>query len=177
MYRIETTGAKNRPRVYSRDRLTADDFRRIADELGVRPVTARKSLGIKARKATVPEHVASYWNGKETEAVAAPGDWIVTALDSTGIPLRDGDGRTNRYVIAAARFAELYKPSFGSDYHDEGVFTPTGTVEAIRVTGGFEIMAPWGEVQRAVDGWLLLSGDDVYGNHRDTFAATYQFQD
>ena len=54
------------------------------------------------------------------------------------------------------------------------VYRPKGVVEAIRFEGGFDIMAPWGEKQRASDGWLLLNGRDVYGNHQDTFTATYE---
>ena len=37
-----------------------------------------------------------------------------------------------------------------------------------------EAVAPWGERQTAPDGYLILSGRQVYGNHAETFAATYE---
>jgi hypothetical protein len=47
-------------------------------------------------------------------------------------------------------------------------------VDAIRLPGGFDIAAPWGERQQAPSGYLILSGGEVYGNNAETFAATYE---
>jgi hypothetical protein len=171
MYRIEPAGPC--PHLVSDTTLTPEEFRRIAREIGASPVRARKVGRIAARRAIEPEHVETLWNGKESEADAAPGDWIVTALAASGEPLRDRDGHMNRYVIKSDRFAELYEP-IGELGPNGALFRPKGVVEAVHIPGGFEIKAPWGEMQRAVDGWLLLNGHEVYGNHRDTFAATYE---
>lgn len=173
MYRIEFTGARRRRRVIAEAGLGEAEFRQIAAELGVAPTHARKTGLVVAREAAGDEHVETRWNGKETEARAVAGDWIVTALGGDLAPLRDDEGHTNVYVIKAARFPELYEPT-GRTTPDGATYRSKGVVEAIRVTGGFEIRAPWGETQRAADGWLLLNGREVYGNHRDTFAATYE---
>ncbi len=133
---------------------------------------ARPDSSLRAKRS-IPSTSRTRWNGKETEARAAKGDWIVTALGPDLAPLRDDEGHTNVYVIKADKFAELYEPAAAATSHGPA-FRSRGVVEAIRLTGGFEIQAPWGETQRAADGWLLLNGGEVYGNHRDTFAATYE---
>jgi hypothetical protein len=173
MYRIELIGARRRRRVIAEAALGVGEFRQIAADLGVVPKRARKTGLVAARKAAGVEPVETRWNGKETEARAVAGDWIVTALGADLAPLRDDEGHKNIYVIKAARFAELYEAT-GQTTPDGAIYRSQGVVEAIRVTGGFEIQAPWGETQRAADGWLLLNGREVYGNHRDTFAATYE---
>ncbi len=176
MFRIEFRGPGQLPRVVSESSLGVSEFRQIAADLGVALKRARKTGLVAAREALGDEHIETHWNGKETEARAAAGDWIVTALGSDLAPLRDVDGRKNVYVIKPGRFAELYEPA-GVSTPEGGAYRPRGVVEALRVTGGFEIRAPWGETQRATDGWLLLNGGEVYGNHRDTFAATYEILD
>jgi hypothetical protein len=67
----------------------------------------------------------------------------------------------------------LYEPMSGETPYGR-IFRPKGRVEALRLFAGFEIMAPWGEMQRATDGYLLLNGNEVYGNNRQTFEETYQ---
>ncbi|MGD9803466.1 MAG: hypothetical protein AB7E81_23640 [Hyphomicrobiaceae bacterium] len=178
MYRIEHIGPHRLPRIISQDGLSIDEFRALARDLGADIKQAWKITRVAARQATRTEHVETRWNGKETEGEAFPGDWIVTALAADGTPLKDGDGHLNVYVIKADRFASLYELLPGTlDPPNGAIFRACGTVEAIRVTGGFEIKAPWGEMQRADDGWLLLSDSQVYGNHHDTFAETYQVLD
>ena len=174
MYRIEFIGTRRRRRVIAETALDANEFQQIAADLGVVPRRARKTGLVAARKAVGDEPVETRWNGKETEARATTGDWIATTLDANLAPLRDDEGHKNVYVIKAARFPELYEPT-GQTTPDGAIYRSKGLVEAIRVTGGFEIRAPWGETQRASNGWLLLNGGEVYGNHRDTFAATYEF--
>lgn len=178
MYRIEHKGSRRAERIVSRDGISATEFARLSQDLGRQPRRARKIGRIAARQAGQPERVETRWNGKETENRALPGDWIVTALAADGAPLKDDDGHINVYVIESDRFASLYEPLPGAaDMLLGSIFQPRGFVMALQVEGGFEIKAPWGEVQRADDGWLLLSESRVYGNHRDTFAETYELLD
>jgi hypothetical protein len=47
-------------------------------------------------------------------------------------------------------------------------------VDAIRLPGGFDIAAPWGERQRVPSGYLILNGSEVYGSNAEAFRATYE---
>jgi hypothetical protein len=153
--------------------LTPADFSRIAEQLGQTPVRARKVGYVVARRAARTERVETYADGKETTNTARPGDFIVTNLSPRREPLRDRDGRTNVYVIVPERFAALYEPTH--EAIQEGVvYRPKGIVSALRLPGGFDIVAPWGERQTAADGYLLLNGAEVYGASAEAFAATYQ---
>ena len=49
-----------------------------------------------------------------------------------------------------------------------------GTVDAVAFAGGFEILAPWGERQRAAAGYIVRNGTDVYGIEERAFDATYE---
>jgi hypothetical protein len=176
MYRIEHNGS--RPRVVSESGISATDFAQLAIDLGIEPHRARKAGRVAARQATRRERVETRWNGKETENEAVPGDWIITALSADDVPLRDDSAHLNVYVVTQDRFGSLYEPLPTPGATPYGaIFQPRGYVEAVRITGGFEIKAPWGEMQYADDGWLLLSGSEVYGNHRDTFDETYDLLD
>lgn len=178
MYRIEHKGPRRLQRVVSQDGISAAEFAELARDLGTQPRKARKTGRVAARQARRSEHVVTHWNGKETENSAATGDWIVTALAEDGSPLTDDAGHLNTYVVRADRFAGLYAPVQDTSATPHGaIFEARGVVKALRVEGGFEIKAPWGEMQRADDGWLLLSGPEVYGNHRDTFAQSYALLD
>jgi hypothetical protein len=153
--------------------LTPADFRRIVEEAGAIVLRARKVGFIAARQASKPQTVETHWNGKETTNTARPGDWIATNLGERQQILRDGDGRVNSYVILAERFADLYQPT-GASNEFGAVYLSKGIIKAIRLPGGFDIVAPWGEQQRSRNGYLVCNGNDVYGNHAETFAATYQ---
>jgi hypothetical protein len=86
--------------------------------------------------------------------------------------LRDRESSLDVYVIAADRFASLYEPT--GERSDLGaIYRAKGVVDAIRLTGGFDIAAPWGERQHAPDGYLILNGGEVYGSNAETFRATY----
>jgi hypothetical protein len=174
MFTIEKTGPRgDRPRLVANAALSRADFEDIANQLGTKPVQAHKTALIAARPAKKGERVDTQWNGSETINTAKQGDWVATSLTTDGKVLRDGGGQANSYIIPAADFPKLYAPVEGSN--DFGRFhAARGTVAALHLPGGFDIVAPWGERQTAPDGYLLLSGSDVYGNNAETFAATYE---
>ena len=102
---------------------------------------------------------------------------LVTTLDAGGLPARDRDGHVNTYVIGPARFEALYRvtgepapqPEYGA------LFEARGEVEAFAAPGGFEIMAPWGEMERAETGYLVLNGVDVYVKDPQCHGASSSF--
>ena len=171
MFKIERTARG--------DRLEADavlmpsDFQSIANKLGHPPLRARKIGYVAARRAEKREAVETRWNGKETTNTARVGDFIVTNLSPQRIPLRDGEGHVNVYVILAERFADLYEPASGESEHG-AVHRAKGIVSALPLPGGLDIAAPWGERQTASAGYLLLSSEEVYGSSKETFEATYE---
>jgi hypothetical protein len=174
MYKIVHTGpGRDAVRVEADARLTPDDFRRIASDL-VRPIVRARKVGfVAARPARQDVKIETRWNGTETTNTARKGDWIVTNLSPEQKALRDREGHLNTYVIRADRFHHLYEPT-GAQNELGAVHRAKGVVEAIRLPGGFDIMAPWGERQRSPEGYLLCNGIEVYGNNAETFAATYR---
>jgi hypothetical protein len=177
VYTLERRGLLHR-RVHlkSSQRLSADDFRALCQLLRKRPLRARKIGYVAARTAETRQRLETHWNGKESEITAEIGDYIVTTLSPAAEIMRDGDGRVNTYAIKPQRFLELYEPTEAETEFGR-VYRATGAVEALFLSGGFDIEAPWGERQRAKSGYLLLNGSDVYGNNRETFAATYAILD
>lgn len=153
--------------------LTPRDFQNIAAELGIRPLRARKIGYVAARAASGNEALETRWNGQKSATAVRTGDFIVTNLTPQRAPLRDNDGNLNVYVIGAQRFADIYESTGESTAHG-AVYRSTSIVSAIPLSGGFDIVAPWGERQVITDGCLLCNGSDVYGNCRETFEATYQ---
>lgn len=173
-FRIEgLTDASPRPRLLTMEVLTSGDFNEVAKVLGIAPVKARKIGFIAARRTLEPVTIETRWNGKESIAAAAPGDWIAVNMTPDRKLMRDGDGELNVYVIRADRFPDLYAPDDGSTAHGD-IYRAVSEVEAIHFPGGFEIMAPCGELQRAPAGYLLSNGTDVYGNAEQTFLLTYR---
>jgi hypothetical protein len=160
-------------RLESDERLQPCHFRAIAAQLGQTPFRARKTGYVAARQATRGETVETHWNGRETVNTAQPGDWIVTNLSPQQEPLRDRDGSLNIYVIAAEAFPDFYEPTDGHSEHG-AIYRPKGVVAALHLPGGFDIVAPWGEQQQASAGYLLLRGEEVYGNNAETFTETYE---
>lgn len=162
-------------RLLSGSRLGEQAFRDAARALGATIHRYRKTAHVAARPTAERQTIVTYWNGEETRNVAEPGDMIVTSLDRDGSPVRDREGRLNTYVIGAARFAALYskvgeaasEPALGA------VFVALGEVEAFAAPGGFEIMAPWGELERAETGYIVRNGEDVYGVAGEVFENTY----
>ena len=152
---------------------TAAEFERHARQCGHKPVRARKTGLVAAKRAGKAQRVETHWNGLETSNEARPGDYIVTNLAEDGTPLRDADGKLNTYVIGPDRFSELYEPA-GTKTKLGAIYRSIAIVDALRLEDGFDILAPWGERQRAGKGYLIRHGDEVYGNHADTFEATYE---
>ena len=173
-FTIETSGiGLHKRRLIASAVLGKSDFDRIASKLGSSPIRARKTGLVAARKVQRRETVDTYWNGKETSNVAAPGDFVVTSLADDGNILRDRNGMANVYVIKADGFAKLYAPVPGGN--EFGAFHKAKReVTAVYFSGGFDIMAPWGERERAPEGYLVFNGDEVYGNNAETFAASYE---
>ncbi len=153
--------------------MTSADFDSLARKLAVTPMKARKSGFVSARPATETLTVETRWNGKESSIKAEPGDMVVTNMTADREILRDAAGHANTYVIRAAKFPELYERSSGSNEFGD-IYRARGVVEALFVPGGFEIMAPWGEMQRADAGYILKNGDEIYGNAKETFEKTYE---
>ena len=172
-FRIDRVGPPpGDARLVATERLGSGDFTDIAAALGETPRRARKTGFVSARVATQQQTIETQWNGKETTAVAEPGDWIATNMSADGKILRDASGDANTYVITAAKFPDLYERDEGKTEFGD-VYRARGAVEALFFPGGFEILALWGEIQRADAGYFLLNGDEVYGNNKETFEATY----
>ena len=173
MYTLDKSSAPGRPRVIAQNALTPDEFITLAGELRMVPLRARKSGFVSAVQSTTRQPVITLWNGEETANTAEPGDYIAANLSPLMNVLRDDKGNPNRYVIRAAKFPDLYQLDQG---HTEfgPIYRARGEVLALYLAGGFEIMAPWGEMQRAGDGYLLKNGTEIYGNAKETFEATYR---
>jgi len=173
MYNIQTSGVRRtKHRLIAAKILRKADFKRISIKLGTTGVRARKIGFIAARTARERENITTHWNGKESTNTARPGDFVVTSLTRRKTVLRDKRGNTNQYVIKAKTFGKLYAAAAGKNRFGK-FFKSKSTVTAIYLSGGFDIMAPWGRRQRAPKGYLLLNGSEVYGNNAETFAATY----
>ena len=173
-FRIIRKGHRqDKPRLETDAVLTPTDFQSIARALGEIVVRARKTGFVSARQATEYESIETHWNGIETTNTARPDDWVVTNLTPQKKILRDRDGNVNTYVIRAKRFVALYERADGNTRFG-AIYESKSVVSAIPLSGGFDIKAPWGERQRAREGYLLLNGKDVYGISTAAFATTYQ---
>jgi hypothetical protein len=185
MFKIVHAGpGRDAVRIESSTPLTPDEFKRIAKDL-VRPLLRARKIGyVAARPARDGERVETRWNGKETANTAHKGDWVVVNLSPAREVLRDRDGHENTYVVPAARFGELYERAeaapdkagdkAGDKVTGEEIYRAKGRVLALRLPGGFDIAAPWGERQQSPSGYLILNGEEVYGNNAETFEATYE---
>jgi hypothetical protein len=142
LFNIESKGfLGRRRRLVAEGELSSADFRIIAKQLGASPLPARKIGLVAARRATQVASVETRWNGKETRNTASPGDWIVTNLSPQGEVFRDKSDHPNTYVIRAATFDRLYEPTVGQTEFGP-IYISDGLVEAIHLSGGFEILAP-----------------------------------
>ena len=169
---FELTNLNDRPGLTSDKPLNSSDFRSIAGELATAPLQARKVGFIAANRADETQMIETSWNGSTSKATAKPGDYIAANLAADKSILRDGDGNASIYVIKADIFPALYQLDTGENEFGT-MYKAISQVEALFLPAGFQIMAPWGEMQRADSGYLLLNNGEVYGNPRDTFEATY----
>lgn len=174
MFTIERTGfLKRKQRLVSDAALSADDFNDIAKALGQEPMRARKISFVAGCKAQRAVKVETRWNGEMAVNEAQPGDWVVTNLHPDRTPLRDTARNLNRYVIKPDAFERLYERVQGETEWGP-VFKARGVVDALKLTGGIDIKAPWGERQTLDAGYLLRNGAEVYGNDESSFSATYE---
>ena len=174
MFNIESNGIfRRKHRLVAPTKLERADFYKVADSIGVTPLKARKIGYVAARRAEQAEQILTESDGKETTNSARPGDWIVTNLSPNHEVVRDKSGRENTYVIKAESFPSLYDSVAGANEFGQFFFAKN-LVEAVYLSGGFDILAPWGQKQIADVGYLLSSGHDVYGNNASTFDATYE---
>jgi len=177
MFEIKTSGVGSKKhRLIASATLKRRDFRSIAAKLGIKPLRARKIAFVAARRARRVEAIETHWNGKETTNTTRPGDFIVTSLTRRKTILRDRHRNANTYVVREKTFARLYAPVAGKNRMGKFFKSKRG-VQAIYLSGGFDILAPWGERERAPRGYLLLNGRQVYGNNAETFEATYKIVD
>lgn len=153
--------------------LTPDDVKALAAERGASLARAEKVAHVSARPAAAGERVETRWNGVETVNTAQTGDWIVASLDRDQRPLRDKDGFTNTYIVKSEDFDASHERVDGQDQHG-AFYRPRGEVVALYLPDGFDIVAPWGERQRADRGYLIVREREVYGNHAETFERTYR---
>ncbi len=156
--------------------LTVDAFRAEAARRGATVRRYRKIAPVAARPASDGERVSTRWRGLETTNTGRSGDYRVVTLAPDQSVMRDPEGALNAYLVPADRFDALYERIPG-ETAEGPLYRPKGAVEAFFLPGGFDILAPWGERQRAARGYLLRNGDDVYGNHADTFEAAYRALD
>jgi sirohydrochlorin ferrochelatase len=177
-YAISPVGPDAEPRLITADRLSSKgDFNRVARDLedyGCAVMRVRKVNFVAARQASKRERVETRMDRKESSDVANPGDWMVTTLNPDRSVWRGKDGNANTYVVRKGKFEELYDRDQG-ECEFGGLYRPKGAVvDAVRLAGGFDIVAPWNERQQATKGYLIRNGDDVYGIHDDAFTLTYE---
>lgn len=157
--------------------LTEQAFHALARERGLAPFLAEKFAPVAARRLNRRTRLETRWNGAETVKSAEAGAWVLTALKVDGAPLRDAAGDLNQYAVGPSGFQRDYRPGAASRVALlpwGRVHLPTRRVTALLLEDGFDILAPWGERQRADRGYLILAGGEVYGNHSETFEATYR---
>ena len=177
MFELSTLDDKDRTqRLTASEAMSPEDFDELAKRLGTKIGKARKIGFVAARQSDKQQLIETLWNGKESQITAMPGDWIVANLTPDLKILRDEGGNANIYAIRVGKFPALYKRHEGENQYGE-IYRAISQVECLYLSGGFEIMAPWGEVQRADRGYILRNGTDIYGNHKETFDATYEMVD
>ena len=140
-------------------RRSAEQFDFSAAPLFRKSATLKKSSVERATAAR--EVVTTIAGAEETKNIAKPGDAIVT-----------GPGG-ERYVIAGEKFADLYD----DDPADPTRFVSKNRVRAIELVQNTEMVAPWGETQRAKSGGYVVqsaaSPGDVYLVEGAAFQETY----
>lgn len=138
---------------------------------------ARKVATVDARPAVPGEVVVTVIAGEGVETVSPPatiGDWVVrNRVSETGY---------EQILVGGTQFARRYLPPEGEPDSDGfRACRPIG--DPVRYTivppdsEPFAIEAPWGNLQRAAAGDVLVRGKDdpldIYVVNRRIFAATY----
>lgn len=171
-----------KPRIESHERLTSEHFERIVDELGRRKIQVLRGVRrvgkISARKAEKAEEVKTRCDGPQSNVKARRGDWIATTLDDNLMPILDRQGEKNIYVIKAKLFDILYVQIPNGQ---PGFYAPRAVniADAIEISGGIDIVAPWGDRQRMKECWLVrksngtLRHEEIYGVAMTHFEITY----
>ncbi len=108
------------------------------------------------------QRIVTRINGtKETSNTAKPGDKIVTG------PFGE------RYIIGASKFRQLYARDRA---HDR--YVSKARVQALKLKQNIEMVAPWGEKQRALKGGYVVrrvgKARDVYLIEEAAFKKTYK---
>ncbi len=178
-FRVEGKGTKAEGLVAS-EKLSGADFDAIAAAFGRKIQRARKVSMVAARVAREVETIKTEWGTENTTNTAQPGDWIVTNYKlavngSAPKPLLDDQSRLNTYVIKPDVFTQRYKRGLGETPNGPLFVAKDGIlVDAIYV-GRLDIVAPWGERQQIGAAYLLRGGaNDIYGNAKSSFDATYE---
>jgi hypothetical protein len=160
MFRLVPQDAGEGPLLRCDHPLTALDFRRVSERLGIERQRARKRGLVAARRTDM--------------TTSGSGDWLVTTLDEHRQPIRNRDGRVHTSSVSAERFPVLYALVADIPPTPDGhVFERRSDLEALRLPGPFDIVAPWGQRQQGLRGWLLLDGGEVSAITDDQFSDSY----
>jgi len=140
-------------------RKRASDFDFKGAEIYRKTAELKKS---QVKIATKRQQVVTKINGiEETQNVARLGDHIITG------------GSGERYVMRPAEFKRLYELDGGRPAR----YRSKSRVRALRLTENVEIVAPWGEKQRALKGGVVVQRvgrpQDVYLIEKRAFRETY----
>jgi hypothetical protein len=127
--------------------------------------TYRKTATLKTSQVEIArkrQRIVTQINGtKETSNTAKPGDKIVTG------PFGE------RYIIGANKFRQLYVRDRA---HDR--YVSKARVQALKLRQNIELIAPWGEKQRALKGGYVVrrvgKARDVYLIEEAAFKKTYK---
>lgn len=122
---------------------------------------AYKTQGVRAERA-VKNRALETRVGSFTVSVnyAQEGDWLITSPQ--------GD----QYFLCDAKFRARYH----EDPEPDGTYLPIpNPLPMVRITAPIRFRAPWGAMQYAAPGSVLvLKKDDVYAVHADSFAKNYR---
>ena len=140
-----------------------DDYVEALIGAGTKPLLAKKTATIKARKAVVGEKIVTKLKDghvETTQIIDAPGKMVVT--NPTG----------ESYAMDKAIFDSKYAPKQGA----KGVYLPIASpVEVVPIKENIEFATSWGKMSLKV-GAFLVRGNG-YGIAKEEFAKTYSFCD
>ncbi|MBU6486249.1 MAG: PGDYG domain-containing protein [Burkholderiales bacterium] len=98
---------------------------------------------------------------EETRNIAEPGDAIITGP------------KGERYVLTPEKFSKMYE----QDPNEPNRYRAKNVIRAIQLSESVELVAPWGEIQKALPGGRIAQAEtdetDVYLIEREAFEMTY----